>query len=150
MPTNASGQLHTLLGVVALIAGAAIFLRRKGTRSHKAIGRVYVASMLSLNVTALMLYHLTGRFGPFHVGAIVSGLTVVAGMVPALTRAPKHSWRFFHATFLSWSYVGLLSAFAAEVATRVPGFHFGTAVMVSTLVVTITGAVLIHTRVRPV
>lgn len=105
--------------------------------------------MLMLNATALMIYHLTGRFGPFHFGAIVSGLTVVAGMVPAYTRAPRHAWRFLHATFLSWSYVGLLSALVAEIATRVPGFHFGTAVMVSTVIVTITGAVLIHTRIRP-
>jgi hypothetical protein len=56
-------------------------------------------------------------------------------------------WMPQHAKFMSWSYVGLLAAFVAEVAVRVPGVGFGSAVIAATAFVVAGGAVLIRTRV---
>ena len=52
-----------------------------------------------------------------------------------------------HAIFMGWSYVGLMAAFIAEIAVRVPGVSFGPGVMAATVLVTVGGAILIHTRV---
>ena len=47
--------------------GGIVVLRRKGTRSHRRIGLAYAAALLLVNATALAIYDLYGRFGPFHV-----------------------------------------------------------------------------------
>jgi uncharacterized membrane protein len=141
------GLVHALLGVVALILGLAVVLRQKGTRIHRRIGQGYVLSMLLLNGTALMIYDLYGRFGPFHVASVISLATIGAGIVPVYLRRPRIAWMQLHATFMCWSYVGLLAAFVSEVAVRVPGIGFGSAVIATTMIVMAGGAILIHTRV---
>lgn len=144
---DAFGLVHALLGIAALLFGLVVVLRRKGTRAHRRTGQAYVLSMLFLNVTGLMIYDLYGRFGPFHVAAAISLATVVAGFVPVYLRRPRMSWMAVHAIFMGWSYVGLLAAFISEIAVRVPGVRFGTAVIVTTALVMAGGALLIHTRV---
>jgi uncharacterized membrane protein len=141
------GLIHTLLGIAALLLGLAVLLRRKGTRVHRRTGQAYVLSMILLNATALMIYDLYGRFGPFHVASAISLATVGAGFVPVYLRRPPSSWMQLHATFMCWSYVGLLAAFVSEVAVRVPGVGFGSAVIVATVLVVAGGTVLIHTQV---
>lgn len=140
---NVLGLFHTTCALLALGSGAAVLLRRKGTRSHRRLGWVYVASMLVLNGTALMIYRLFGGFGPFHVAAVASLLTVVAGIIPAYRRTPAN-WVERHYACMTWSYVGLWAAAAAEVGTRVPGFQFWWAVMAGTLAVLGVGAVMIR------
>lgn len=140
---NALGLFHTVCALVALGSGAAVVLRRKGTRSHRRLGWVYVASMLALNGTALMIYRLFGGFGPFHAAAIASLVTVVAGAVPAYRRKPAN-WLEHHYAWITWSYVGLCAATVSEVATRVPGFRFWWAVVVGTFIVIGVGAILIR------
>jgi uncharacterized membrane protein len=141
------GLLHALLGVAALILGLAVLLQPKGTDVHRRIGLSYVFSMLLLNATALMIYDMYGRFGPFHVASVISLTTVAAGFVPVYLRRPQAAWMQLHGTFMCWSYVGLLAAFVSEIAVRVPGVGFGPAVIVATVVVVAGGAILIHTRV---
>ena len=133
---------------MALLSGLGVVVRPKGTRLHKRIGWVYAASMLALNATALMIYDLFGGFGPFHVAALVSLLTLLAGMGVAILRRPKKTWVTHHAYWMSWSYVGLLAAAASEVVTRIriPGWHFGIAVGVATFVAIGVGAFVINTR----
>jgi uncharacterized membrane protein len=140
---NPLGLFHTICALLALGSGAAVLLRRKGTRSHRRLGWLYVASMLALNGTALMIYRLFGGFGPFHVAAVASLLTVVAGIVPAYRRKPAN-WVERHYAYMTWSYVGLWAAAVAEVGTRVPGFQFWWAVMAGTFAVLGVGAVMIR------
>ena len=51
--------------------------------------------MLLLNATALLIYNLFGHFGPFHIAALVSLCTVVAGLWSALRHRP--GWVTRHA-----------------------------------------------------
>lgn len=146
---NVLGWLHTLCALVALGSGAAVLLRRKGTRTHRRIGWVYAASMLLLNGTALMIYRLFGGFGPFHVAAIASLVTVLMGMVPAVRRRPAN-WVEHHYFWMTWSYVGLWAAAISEVATRTPGFHFWWGVMIGTFAVVGIGAILIRRNAAPI
>ena len=144
---DALGLSHTLFGVAALFLGLVVMFRRKGTRTHRRIGQAYLLAMLALNVTGLTIYDLYGRFGPFHVAAVISLATIVAGFLPVYLRRPHGTWVSVHANFMGWSYVGLLAAFISEIAVRVPGVRFGPGVMVTTVLVTVGGAILIHTRV---
>jgi uncharacterized membrane protein len=140
---NILGWFHVVCALVALGSGAVVLLRRKGTRSHRRIGWIYVSSMLALNVTALMIYRLFGGLGPFHVAAVVSLLTVIAGIIPAYRQKPAN-WLEHHYAWMTWSYVGLCAATVSEVATRVPGFRFWWAVMLGTFAVVGIGAALIR------
>lgn len=130
------------MALAAMFFGTAIIVSRKGTRKHRWMGRSYVSMMLGLNGTALMNYELYGQFGPFHWMVLVSLATVVAGFVPAWRKTP--GWIYRHAYFMAWSYIGLMAAAVAEVASRVPGWSFGPSVVISSVVVIVVGGWLMR------
>ncbi len=140
------GLIHSVFGVAALILGTCVVFARKGTAVHKYAGRCFAVTMLLLNATGLLIYRLTGLFGPFHVAAIISLLTVCGGLWHAWRRRP--GWILPHAIFMSWAYCGLLAATAAEIAGRIPGWSFFWSVLLSSLLVIFAGGVMINRRVR--
>ena len=109
------GWFHFITAVVALISGTIVILNVKGTTFHKRIGYIYVFSMLALNITSFFIINF-GGFSLFHFFAIVSLLTVLAGMV-AVWRKRKN-WFASHFYYMSWSIVGLYAALWAEIGTR--------------------------------
>ena len=134
------GIIHTALAVIALASGIAIFTITKGSTRHRMIGYGYVVSMVGLNVTALMIYRLFNRFGPFHVLAVISLITLATGFVPAFTKRPKSGWLDQHYRGMLWSYVGLVAAAASECLTRIPffsrsGWTFAIAVLIASGVI---------------
>ena len=140
---SAVAQIHIVAAVAALLLGVIVFLNRKGTRLHVQVGVGYVVSMLVMNVTALGLYRLTGALNPFHLGALFSLATVLAGWVPAIRRKPRDKWLRYHFEFMSWSYVGLVAGAVSEVGTRVPHAPFLGAVLAGSLAVFLLGGMLI-------
>jgi uncharacterized membrane protein len=157
------GWTHLASAVAALLAGGLVLLTRKGTRRHRQLGWTYVVSMLALNLTALLIYRLFGRFGPFHAGAIISLVTVVAGTFAVLGarrsrggRDPVVRARALekHYLWMTWSYVGLAAAAVSEIATRVPALRpkpgqvamFWITVAVVSIAVVVVGARLIRQR----
>lgn len=112
--------LHISASVLALVLGTCVLLVRKGDLPHRRIGRAYAISMLVVNATALCIYRAFGGFGPFHVAAVISLLTLLAGMRPVLTRPRPASWFTVHMIFMNWSVVGLYAAFVSEVLVRTP------------------------------
>jgi uncharacterized membrane protein len=158
------GQFHLFTAIVAIISGAYVFLgTRKGTRRHRQVGWVYALSMLALNATALMIYRLFGGFGPFHVAAVVSLATTLLGVLSARAlrrqrrarEAPsKRDYAGHHYAWMAYSYLGLIAAAVAEVATRVPVFQpgpgqgatFGTIVGTSAILVFVAGSRIIKRR----
>jgi uncharacterized membrane protein len=147
-PMSTLGWIHTATALAALVTGAGVLLRSKGTRRRRQLGWTYVASMVLLNATALAIYRLTGSFGPFHVAALLSLATVVAGAVPAVRRRPAGTWVEYHYWWMTYSYLGLLAATAAEVATRVPGINFWWSVIAASAAVFALGAPIIRRRAR--
>ncbi len=115
--------IHTAMGFAALLFGAAVLLRAKGTRSHVWTGRLYVASMLVLNVTAFGIYNLFGRFGVFHWFALASLATIIAGMIPVWFLRRSKNWISPHYQFMAWSYAGLLAATSNEIFAHVPALN---------------------------
>ena len=114
------GWLHTALATAALVLGLGVVLRRKGTRSHRWLGRAYAVCMFGVVGTAFAIYNLYGRFGPFHWAAVISLVTLTGGLVPVLLRRPRRRWLAVHLGFMSYSYIGLVAALASEALTRLP------------------------------
>ena len=141
------GQVHFYLAVVALVSGGVVVALKKGDGIHRLVGFVYATSMHGLHGSALMIYNLTGSFGPFHILAIFSLATLLLGLLPVLLRRPKDTWIERHAVLMSWSYVGLLAAAAAETLTRVPTAPFWWAVVAASLLVIAIGARIINRTV---
>lgn len=119
------GWTHVSAAVAALLLGVIVVARRKGTRTHRFFGRTYVCAMLLLNISALMLYDMTGHFGPFHVGALFSLTCVLIGVSAPIFR--RGDWLRRHYRWMGWSYFGLLAAAFAEAMVRVPAFAVHTA-----------------------
>lgn len=142
-----TGVVHVAFALMALVSGLVVVLMRKGTPRHRKIGWVYAVSMLGLNVTALLIYRLFGRFGPFHIAALLSLLTIIAGLITVVLRRPRRNWVDHHAYWMAWSYVGLCAAAASEITTRVPDSPFWWMVLGSTLLVIAGGRQLINSRV---
>jgi len=141
------GQVHLALAIFAMATGAIVVGMKKGTVTHRLVGFVYAMSMFGLNGTAFLLYRLFGGFGPFHVAALMSLVTIVFGIVHVLLRKPKGKWIEAHAYWMSWSYVGLLAAAASEILTRVPESSFWWMVVGATLLVVAIGRQLIKRNV---
>ena len=108
------GLAHFGFAILSMILGALIIFIRKGGSIHRILGYLYFFGMIGLNVTALMIYKLFGFFGPFHVFAVISLATTVAGFIPAYVKKPKNTWLEYHYEFMNWSVVGLYAAFWSE------------------------------------
>ena len=119
------GGVHLFAACAALGLGFIVLMLRKGTNLHRAIGLCYVMAMLTVNGSALMLYHLTGHFEIFHALALVSLAGIVSGVAAAIFR--WQNWIETHYRAMSFSYVGLLAAAAAEAIVRVPVLQVRTA-----------------------
>ncbi|WP_438977309.1 DUF2306 domain-containing protein [Polaribacter sp.] len=109
------GFLHLLFSIISMITGLIVILNTKGTKFHKKVGNVYVVNMLLLNISSFFISNFNG-FSIFHFFAIVSLITILAGMYPVLKRS--ENWLQKHYYFMAWSVVGLYCAFWSEVGTR--------------------------------
>jgi len=59
--------IHTICAFMALGLGIAMFLRKKGTPSHKVIGKIFVMFMAVTALTALFITGLNGKYwSPIH------------------------------------------------------------------------------------
>ncbi len=141
---DTSGFIHLFSAIASLVAGSFILFMKKGTDKHKLMGYAYVFSMIVMNITAFCIYRLFHRFGPFHVAAIISSVTLLMGFIPALFKKQIPSWIYYHVFGMYYSAVGLYAAFAAEVVVRIPGINFGTGVSVATIVVMAIGIIAIQ------
>lgn len=105
---------HTLLGTIALLTGLAVLLLPKGTRLHRRIGLVYGLSMAVLCIGSFWIQNLFDGLGMFHVMALVSLVTVGAGIFAVLRRPRAQGWYLSHMYFMLWSYVGLVMALGSH------------------------------------
>lgn len=142
------GWIHVVASVVAVIVGTQLLWSTKGTRAHKRIGYLYTASMIAVNITAFLIFRLFGGFGPFHIAAVVSSLTLLAGMVPVLLRTRFKNWFVLHMSFMYYSVIGLYAALASETIVRIPGIRFWWSVMGATLLVMLIGILAFNRQMK--
>ena len=140
---------HVLAALSALGAGAAVLLLPKGTHTHRVIGTVYVVALVLVNVAALSL-HREDTFGVFHVLAVVSLVTIAAGLVPLLFGKRSPMVIANHAYCMTWSFAGLVAAGCGQLAVTV-GQDGGTwLVPVAIATVLAISGVIIFGRVPPI
>ncbi len=114
------GRLHLYAASAALVLGPLIFLRAKGDLTHRLGGLGYVFAMFTTNVTALQIYDFTGGPNFFHVAALASLATAIAGLLSIVVYGHTKQTRALeaHIDLMSWSYFGLVLAAIAESWTR--------------------------------
>jgi uncharacterized membrane protein len=110
------GAAHIAAAMVALVLGTIVIGTAKGTPFHRVIGAGYVAALLIVNLSALLIYRITGHFEAFHALALLNLALLARGIVPALIR--RRGWLSVHYYFMAWSYIGLLAATGAEIVIR--------------------------------
>ncbi|WP_158666626.1 hypothetical protein [Salinibacter altiplanensis] len=87
--------------MAALLSGGTVVGMRKGTRRHRYVGWIYVATMIFLCVTSFFIYELFGGFGPFHVAALISLVSVIGGILAPLLRTQiGEEWMEAHYRFM--------------------------------------------------
>jgi uncharacterized membrane protein len=75
---------HTIAAGLALVGGVAMITMRKGTRVHRLLGRVWVATMLVTAGSSLLIRATVmpiGRFGPIHLLSLLSLSAVIGGSI---------------------------------------------------------------------
>ncbi|MFT6336894.1 MAG: putative membrane protein [Saprospiraceae bacterium] len=102
--------VHTITSILALIAGALIFLTPKGTERHKKIGYTYILSMIILLVTSFWIFDLFGSFGVYHALSIVSFVTLAIALYFPIAGRKTKNWVEHHLLWMGYSYVGLVMA----------------------------------------
>jgi hypothetical protein len=99
--------------------------------------------MLLVCGSALGIYRLTGKFGIFHVSALVGLLTLAGGMIPMWLPAVKREKKAVHVWFMYYSVLGLYAAFASELSVRIPDQPFFAMVGIATGVIFLFGTIFI-------
>ena len=112
------GWVHSLACLIALATGAYVFATPKGTRQHRQVGQVFVASQVILNLTALGIYQLGIFFFP-HVLAIVTLVVLAIGWAAARTHWPRPLWKHIHLSSMILSYYLLIGGGVNEVFLRI-------------------------------
>lgn len=113
------GIFHTLISLVAVIAGLASFVRDGRISSRNGLGITYVAFTVASCVTALFIFH-HGGFGPPHVVAV---LTLVVLAIAACARGTAlfgRGARYVETLSYSATFLFHMIPAVSETATRLP------------------------------
>lgn len=110
--TSLTGSFHVIAALLAIIIAPIMFFRHKGDARHKFLGRVWVVSMLTVDIGALLTYEISGKPNLFHFFAVLN----LATLIPAWlyirryqkTRDKKYLAQ--HQDFMAWTYFGLVAA----------------------------------------
>jgi hypothetical protein len=146
------GAIHGVLALSGIVVGLIQLLRPKRGAGHRARGYAFVYAMLIADGAAMLIFQFTGRLNILHFGAMANMTCIVLGIVPLLRSPRPANWKLQHYYFISWSYVGLLSAAATQLMQRT--MHLTSqaqawmVIAVASIVVTAIGFVLIA-RYRP-
>lgn len=96
-------------------------------------------AMLLVNLTAFGIYRLFTGFGPFHVAALISLVSLGGGMFPVYFKDRIAGWYHLHISFMYYCVIGLYAAFLSEIVTRIPDLNFGIMVGLGTGLVMLLG-----------
>ena|SRR5947209_11091169 len=111
------GWLHTLTSIIAVIAGAVVLVRPKGTPTHRLRGRIYVLALVPTCITSLAIYRQDKFWFPHWTG--VASLAIVGmGFAFAYFKPPR-GWTHLHLTCMIASYYMLIGGGINEVFLRV-------------------------------
>jgi len=143
-----AGWIHTILSSAGIVVGAEQLLRKRRDRLHRWLGYVYVTAMVTADCAILTVYRFNGHFNAFHVGALANLLCIGMALHPMLAKTRPRQWKIKHYMWMSWSYVGLLSAALTEFIVRTQPLPGRGASLIATVLATsfvcVVGALVIQ------
>ena len=85
-------QIHLAAALLALVSGTIMWLRPKGTKSHKFTGRLFMLLMLVTATSAIFIREINrGQFSWIHIFVLVTFVGVVQSLRAIKNRnIPKH------------------------------------------------------------
>ena len=115
------GWLHSIACVLAMIAGGLALFAVKGSVDHKKWGRWFIYTMITTNVSALLIYP-DGQFNIFHWMAIGTLAALFLGWYAAL-RQRSVTWANTHLSCMIWSYYMIYGGLINEAFLRIPALR---------------------------
>lgn len=110
-------QIHAFSAIAAVLIGAFVLWRKKGTELHKMLGRLWVALMLITATSALFIHELRliGPFSPIHLFSIFTYVGVGQGLYAIIVKRDVRR----HRAEMQGVYIGALML--AGAFTFLPG-----------------------------
>jgi uncharacterized membrane protein len=99
--------IHILAAVTALLVGTAVLVLRKGTASHKLLGRSWVGLMLVATLSSFFLWELRRGAGPSLVHLL--SIATLASLACAIYFIRRGNVRR-HRGFMIGTFAGLIAA----------------------------------------
>lgn len=142
---STTSVVHMLAVLLTLVAGTWVVGSPKGTRRHRRLGWLYVASMGLLLLTAFRMYYLFGHFGIVHWGAVGSAGALLLGVGAAVGRAHLPAWQRWHYIGMGASVTGLYAALVVESTYRFfPAPYFWWSTLGPAGAVFMAGSLVLH------
>ena len=116
---------HALFAILAIPVGLIIFTAKKGTKTHKTLGRIWVSLLILVSLTALFIQAITpGEYSlihlliPFTIGSLIYSIWSIKQYKKTRIEGYKRA----HAHSMIGVYVGAL--LIAGALTLMPGRFF--------------------------
>ncbi len=76
-------QIHAVSAILAMVLGAVVLFRRKGTRTHKLMGRIWVVLMLIVATSSIFIneIRMIGPFSPIHIFTVITYVSLAQAIV---------------------------------------------------------------------
>ena len=113
------GLVHTLISLVAVLAGVISFFREGRISWGDGLGKTYALFTVASCVTALGIFH-HGGFGPPHVVAILTLVVLAIAAIARSTRAFGRGARYVETISYSATFLFHMIPAVTETATRLP------------------------------
>ena len=136
--------MHFGFSLIAILSGIGVFCFEKGTARHKALGRIYVPSMMVVCLAVFGIYDLTGGPNLNHLLSTMTMILVIAAFACVRFKRPQRRWAKYHSLALLWSYVTLLAFGSSQLASHVPAISERVPTLLVPLVVVFVGGFLIR------
>jgi uncharacterized membrane protein len=118
-------QIHALAAMSAMLLGAFVLFRRKGTPLHRAMGRVWVVLMLVTALSSIFIneIRLVGPFSPIHIFTVIT----FAGLAQGIHEIRRGNVRAHRAAMQSLYFLALIltGAFTLLPGRRMHAVLFG-------------------------
>jgi len=98
---------HAVLATLALTVGVAVLARRKGTVSHKRLGRAWVALMAAVALSSFWIFEIRGGAGPSPIHLLSVWTLVSLGLAVWFIRRGNVR---AHRGFMIGTFIGLAGA----------------------------------------
>ena len=122
MTTSSIITLHVIFALAAMGLGPAIFLRTKGDRLHRHLGRVFLFAMAGVDLTGFGIYEFTGGPSLFHGLALLNAVFLWRGYLAARRGAIA-----VHLSEMAYGYAALFAALGSRLPELLPDWPFALA-----------------------